>query len=303
MFRRESWIIGLLIALFGISAIVSVMVFPKRSTGLASRFERPAIGVISINGPIDSSEGNVFSSGGLNSTLDQIEQFKNTPHVKALILRINSPGGTVGASQEIFRELIRYRNITKNPIIVSIADIGASGAYWVSLAGDIIIANPGSMVGSIGVIMTSPDFHEIPKRYGVGMRTLKSGKYKDMLSSWRDSSPDELTLMQTMLDDVHNQFIDTLISRRRIPTADAKELAQGQVFSGRQAVDLKLIDQLGGFSDAIALAKNKAHLPENTELIQNESTGVEQFLSHYIGSKIGSLLSGIGATPSTPKLQ
>ena len=290
--KLEKWIVMLLLVLFGLSAasVLWSRVLPRDRTGAAPLWHESAIGVIEINGPIDASRSGVFESGGFQSILEQIHSHRDDDRVKALIIRINSPGGTVGASQEIYQELKRFRSKTHKPIVVSITDLGASGAYWVAMAGDVIVANPGSLVGSVGVIMSGPDFQEVPKRYGVGMRTVKSGKYKDMFNSWRPVTEEERALMQSMLDDVHAQFIEVLITQRGIPTESALQVAQGQVFSGRQAVDLGLVDELGGMSDAIDIAKRKAKLTGEVELIQKSESSMQEILQDYIGAHIRSIL-------------
>jgi protease-4 len=259
--------------------------------------------VITLSGPIDAGSGNaLFEPEGLASVIDQIHAHRDDDQVKALVIRINSPGGTVGASQEIYQELKRFKAKTHKPVIVSVADLGASGAYWVAMAGDVIVANPGSLVGSIGVIMSGMDFEKVPARYGIGMRTMKSGKYKDMLSSWRPVTEEERGLMQTMLDDVHAQFIDVLIAERKIPTDDAIQLAQGQVFSGRQAQKLKLVDQLGGMTDALEIARKKAKLGHDYEVIHKAEPSVQNFLQHYLGAQVKSLLPDLSAV-STPRIR
>lgn len=301
--KRETVIIAVLLGLFGLSAVSVLWSGARRSDHLARPlWKTPAIGMIDISGPIDAGNGGVFAPGGLNSILDQIHAHRDDDRVKALIVRINSPGGTVGASQEIYQELKKFKSKTHKPVIVSVADLGASGAYWVALAGDVIVANPGSMVGSVGVIMSGPDFQQVPQRYGIGMRTVKSGKYKDMFNSWRPVTTEEKAMMQSMLDDVHEQFISVLILERGIATQSALVIAQGQVFSGRQAVDLGLIDELGGLSDAIDIAKRKAKLGKDVEILQKSESSMQELLQQYIGSEVRSLMPDL-QTVSTPKIQ
>ncbi len=245
----------------------------------------------------------MFGADGLDTIIDQIHAHRDDPAVKAVVVRINSPGGTVGASQEIYNELIELKRKSKKPVIVSIADIGASGGYWVALSGDEIIANPGSLVGSIGVIMTGLDLQQVPHRYGVNMRTYKSGKYKDMLSSWRSVSPEETQLVQSMLDDVHDQFIATVVSERRLPTATVMTLAQGQVFSGRQAKMNRLIDRLGGFSTAIQVAKSKAKLSGDVELIYKSDPSFRDLFRGVMGAQVQSVLQSVWVSEAAPRIR
>ena len=163
--KRETVIVAALLCLFGISAVSVLWSGARHSDHMAGPlWKTPAIGLIEISGPIDAGNGGVFAPGGLNSILDQIHTHRDDDRVKALIIRINSPGGTVGASQEIYQEIKRFKAKTHKPVIVSVSDLGASGAYWVALAGDVIVANPGSMVGSVGVIMSGLDFQQVPHR-------------------------------------------------------------------------------------------------------------------------------------------
>lgn len=297
--KRENWIVSILLGLFAISAVGVLWPGAGRDKKNAvAAWDTPMIGVIDINGPIDANSSGMFDTGGFSRILTQIQTYRDDNQVKAIILRINSPGGTVGASQEIFREIKLLKKETGKPVIVSISDVGASGAYWIALVGDSIFANPGSMVGSVGVIMSSPDLSEVQDRYGVGMRTLKSGKYKDLLNNWRPTTAEETQLLQSMIDDVHGQFINAVIQERKIPTLDAIQLSQGQIYSGRQAKALGLIDQLGGLSDAVEYAKRRAKLGDDAEVIQHTGSPMEDFIQRYIGASVRSVATSIRAIGS-----
>lgn len=302
--NKEKWIMLILGGLFLAGLVVPLVRNGVSSVSTQKTWESPGIGVLTISGPIDAgASDDVFGSDGLTGVIHQIHAHRDDPYVKALIVRINSPGGTVGASQELYSELIDFKKKSKKPVIVSIADIGASGAYWVALAGDVILANPGSLVGSIGVIMTGLDLQQVPNRYGISMRTYKSGKYKDMLSSWRPVTDEETQLLQSMLDDVHGQFIATVVAERHIPTASVLTLAQGQVFSGRQAKAARLIDRTGGFSDAIALAKTKARITGDPELIDKSEPSFRDLFRGVIGAQVRLALRDMQVAINGPKIQ
>ena len=216
---------------------------------------KPAILVIPVEGVI-SSTGTDWNSSIVDAIASQLESAKETKSIKAVILRINSPGGTVGASQEIYQSIMRFRNETEKPVIVSIMDIGASGAYWIAMAGDYIFAQPGSIVGSLGVITQTLDLTDVKKKYGVGLRTYKAGQYKDLLNPWREPEKGDEWIENTMLTSIHNQFKETLIDRRNITEENLEKIADGRIFSGQDALNQNLVDQVGGFYDAIQYASS-----------------------------------------------
>ncbi|NBV42862.1 signal peptide peptidase SppA, partial [bacterium] len=284
---RESKIVLGLLGLFGLTVIISLWAGAKAHRTERVIWGESAIGVLNLYGPISTSEsGGVFDSEGADGLQDQLQAFRDEGQLKALIIRVNSPGGTVGASQELYEAVKSFKADMKIPVVVSIADVGASGAYWVAMAGDTIVANPGSMVGSVGVIMSNLDLSDVPSRYGINMTTLKSGKYKDLLSSWRKMQPEERELLQAMLDDVHAQFIATLIRERKIPTDDAIALAQGQIFSGRQAKAAGLVDELGGFDVAVRIAKEKAKIKGEPELVNKTEPSMRRLIQRYFQSAV-----------------
>lgn len=295
---RDQLVGGLIVALFAIAAIVLLVQTGTRKAPTPN-WMGPAVGLITINGPIAAANGNpAFGLEGSDAVLNELDLLTQDPRIKALVVRINSPGGTVGASQELYDALMRVKAKHHWPIVVSISDMGASGAYWVAMAGDQIVANPGSMVGSIGVIMQTWDFTQVPQRYGINQTTYKSGRYKDMLSSWRPPSAEEKKVVDSMLTDLHDQFRSVLIDRRRIPTADAMLLAQGQVFSGRQALDLKLVDHLGGMDVAIQLATQAANIPASSPLVSKTQPSFGAFLTQFL--HLSSQLNPFSSTGLAP---
>ncbi len=279
--KKESWILGVLFTLM--VACIFVAAFRTHSSSVLSKsdsFSTSANGVavVYLYEPISIEQKGPFGNGGgVEDIIDYLKELSTDSQVKALVLRINSPGGTVGASQELYSQILKFKAKTGIPVVISIGDIGASGAYWVSLAGDKIFANPGSLVGSIGVIMTSYDFTEVQKRYGIGMTTYKSVAHKDLLSSWRKASPEEQVLISDMMQDIQSQFVDTFSHSRHLSHAQAVAIADGRVFTGRQALKMGLIDQLGGLDDAVHYAAELAHIKGEPTLITHENNPMQFF--------------------------
>jgi len=271
--NKERLLLISLALLFCISIVLSL--FQHKSSqkpdSLSALANTDGIGVLTLYEPITISPPSPFSPvTGVDGLIEQIKDFEKDKRIKALIVRINSPGGTVGASQELYQAIITFKQKTKKPVVVSIADVGASGAYWTAVAGDTIFANPGSLVGSIGVYVGNFDFSEVPKRYGIGFNLFKSVEHKDILSSWRKTTPEEKDIIQGMLSDIHSQFVAVVAKERKLPLEKAAELADGRIYSGHQALDLHLIDQLGSFQDAVNYTAKLVKIKEEPLLIYPE---------------------------------
>ncbi|MGE4170585.1 MAG: signal peptide peptidase SppA [Candidatus Margulisiibacteriota bacterium] len=270
--QERVWIFSLMV-LFLLAMGVSVFAPQIRKTlPLKTEFQpSKGVGVLYVYGPLETeASGGFFDPSGTDSLIDALEDMKTNPRVKALVLRINSPGGTVGASQELFRELDRFKRETHKPIVVSIADMGTSGAYWVALSGDKILANPGSMVGNIGVIMGNYDLSDLQQKFGIGFNTIKSGPYKDVLSSWRKLTPNDKAVLQAMIQDVYEQFVNQVKVSRKLSDQRAHDLSDGRIYTGRQAKEAGLIDGFGGLNDAITLAGSLAGIKGKPDIISND---------------------------------
>jgi protease-4 len=186
--------------------------------------------------------------------VEQLHRYRDLPSVKAVVLRVNSPGGAVAPSQEIYQEILKFRREAKKPVVASMGSVAASGGYYIAAAADRIVANPGSLTGSIGVIMQIPNLGGLLQKVGIKATVIKSGANKDLASMTRDLTDSERRILQEVLDDVHDQFIDAVAAGRHLDRARVEPLADGRIFSGRQALGLGLVDELGDFSDAIARA-------------------------------------------------
>lgn len=286
--RKETGIIFLILVLFSVSIGLTQQT-RKTPSGSSSFLSDNQIAVVDLYGPIAFSErASMLSSGGADGTLAELKQIRVDKDVKAVILRINSPGGTVGASQELYDQIQKIRNELNIPVVASIGDIGASGAYYAALGADEIFANSGSLVGSIGVIMGNVNFSQLAEKYGVNFDVYKSGAYKDSLSGWRDSTPDEEKLLQGLVDNVYKQFVTVLVENRPISQEQAETIAQGQVFSGEQALEAALIDHLGSFDDAVAYTAAKVGIVGQPHLVSKQGYGIQglfKFLENDFGIK------------------
>ena len=223
---------------------------------------REGIGVVELKGLIVSSE----------ETIDTLTSFRNDTKIKAILLRIDSPGGAVGASQEIFSEVKRTNR--EKPVIASLASIGASGGYYAALGAEKIFANPGTLTGSVGVVVKFANLTELFDKIGYKSEVIKSGLMKDIGAVDRPMTPAERELVQRLIDNVHDQFIRAVVQRRKLPEDTVRRLADGRIFSGEQALESGLIDELGNFTDAVLAAAQMAGLDQKEpQLIYPEEKG------------------------------
>ena len=197
------------------------------------------VALVRIEGPIVSSR----------SAIEELRKYRKDSSVKAIVLRVDSPGGAVAPSQEIYEEVGKLLKI--KPVVVSMGSVAASGGYYTSAPATKIYANPGTVTGSIGVIMEIPNFKGLMDKVGIRTEVIKSGKHKDLASVFRGISKGDRAILQGVLDDVHDQFIRTVSEGRRIPYKRVREIADGRVFTGRQAKAVGLVDALGNMQDAI----------------------------------------------------
>jgi protease-4 len=215
--------------------------------------ERPlfgnTIGVVELRGVIQDA----------TEVVDTLERFRGNDTTVAVVIRIDSPGGAVAPSQEIYDEVWRVRD--RKPVIASLGSVAASGGYYVASAAKVIVADPGTITGSIGAIMSVPYYAPLADKIGFSEETVKSGKYKDTGHPLRKLAPDERTLLQNMVDDVLGQFVEAVARGRSMKPAQVRALADGRIFSGTQALAAGLIDRLGGLESATRLAWEEAKQP------------------------------------------
>ena len=241
----------------GIMALILNFFGPSSSLSFGDK-----IGVIPLEGPI-------LDSGPI---LTQLIKFRKDDGIKAIILRIDSPGGGVGPSQEIYREV--RRTIETKKVIASLGSLAASGGYYVASASNKIVANPGTITGSIGVIMEFLRLENLLKKIGVSFEVLKSGEFKDLGSPHREMSEREKALIMALIKDVQKQFVDAVARGRGMSEAEVMKIADGRIFSGAQAKELGLVDSLGNFQDAVQLAKEIAEIKGEATMVYPEKPRV-----------------------------
>jgi protease IV len=238
-------------------------------------------------------EGIILDSGYLPSASKIIESFKDAKKlgIKTIVLRINSPGGTVGASQEIYKEIKKLQKEDFR-VIVSLGDVAASGGLYVAVAGDKVVSNPGTVTGSIGVIIKSSVIKDLYKKIGIDHQTVKSGPYKDILSDTKYFTDEEREILQGLIDVTYNQFVETIAENRNIDIEEVKKFADGRIFTGSQAKELGLVDELGSQSDAIDLAAELAEIKGEPVII--EITPKKSLLQKLTGASMSEILEKAG---------
>ncbi len=261
MTTNQKWLLGIAVAFFiliGAVGLVTVLIVglgTEEGTTLSGGFgER--VGVIEVRGVIEDSR----------EIVSQIRTMARDERVKAVLVRVESPGGAVAPSQEIYQALNELRSRYEKPVVVSMGTIAASGGYYIACAADSVLALPGTLTGSIGVILQFPDLREVFRKVGIGMETIKSGAHKDIGSPFRQLTDSERELLQAMVDDVYGQFVEVVAQGRGMSQDSVRALADGRIFSGRQAQTLGLIDRTGSYHDALAVAGGMGGLGDEPEI-------------------------------------
>lgn len=240
MKQKRIWIglgviAGLLIFFFTILFFIG-----RFSGGRPGRFAfGDKIAIVEIKGVITQSSG----------IIEELQLYLEDEGVKAIILRIDSPGGGVGPAQEIHREILKIKS--KKKVVTSMGSVAASGGYYIACASDLIVANPGTITGSIGVVMQFSNFEELLKKIGVKGVVLKSGEHKDIGSPFREMTPEEKRIMQEVLDNVHQQFIQAVAEGRKLEYSKVVQIADGRILTGEQAKNLSLVDKMGNLQDTV----------------------------------------------------
>lgn len=231
----------------------------------------------------------------------ELKAHRENPSVRAVVMRINSPGGVVAPTQELHDAVLRLRQAGK-PVVASLGSVAASGGYYVAVACDQIYANPGTLTGSIGVIMQLANVEQLMKKVGVDYIVVKAGQFKDIGNFSRAMTPEERRVMQTLLDDVHGQFIGAVANGRKLAREEVVRFADGRVFSGVQAKELKMVDMLGGLEDAVLGAAKLAGIPSPPNVIQprRRFSFVDLLRNQFGGTAAGVLLQPALPTFKTP---
>jgi len=238
--KRKRILVGLVVIVTLLVFFFSVLYFIGRYAGSPGRFIfGDKIAIVEIRGVITQS----------SDIIEELHQYQEDAGVKAIILRIDSPGGGVGPSQEIHREILKLK--TQKKVVTSMGSVAASGGYYIACASDLIVANPGTITGSIGVVMQFSNFEELLKKIGIKGVVLKSGEHKDIGSPFREMTPEEKKIMQAVIDNVHQQFIQAVADGRKMDLSKVTQIADGRILTGEQAKQLGLIDQIGNLQDTI----------------------------------------------------
>lgn len=258
--NRDKIIVIVILAVAVFSFLFMLLIFFGLSMRGESFSVRPwggEVALVDVKGVITSSD----------DVVRQIKKYQEDGKVKALVVRLDTPGGGVAASQEIYDQLLKFRNEGK-PLVISMGSVAASGGYYVACAADSIIANPGTVIGSIGVIISFPVFRDLMDKVGVSMEVIKSGDLKDVGNYAREMTPEDRRMLQALIDDAYRQFIGVVAESRGIDIDSVREFADGSVFTGRTGVELGLVDRLGTLEDAIAVAGEMSDLGAEPRVIK-----------------------------------
>jgi protease-4 len=224
---------------------------------------------------------------GSREIIERMHTLRDDASVKAIVLRIDSPGGAVGPAQEIYEELLKLKN--QKPVISSMGSVAASGGYYIAAGTQKIFANPGTITGSIGVIVEAANFEELLGKIGLRSEVIKSGHFKDTLSPARTMQTDERSLIQAVVDNIHNQFVEAIVKGRSMPREKVVALADGRIFSGEQALEVGLIDELGNLYDAIEAAADMAGIEGKPEVMYPPEKK-PSLLEFFIGTSLQTIL-------------
>ncbi len=261
-------------------ALVLVLLILFR-LGDGSLWPHDKLGVIEIRGLISQAEPYV----------NQIVNLRGDDSVKAIVLRIDSPGGAIGPSQEIFREVMRTRQTKK--IVASLGSVAASGGYYIAAGADKIVANPGTVTGSIGVIMSFGHFDELLRKIGVELDAIKSGRFKDSGSPHRPMSDEERAYFQRLVDSLHEQFVHHVAEARGLDRSKLEGVTDGRILTGEQALDLGLVDKLGNFRDAVETAWSLAGLKGEPEVVYFDQDRLS-WLTRWLSKSLSQTAAWIG---------
>jgi protease IV len=246
MSNTAKWIIGIiavLVVLFGVFVLtlLSWILSDESDESMATSGEK--IAVVELKEPIYSSE----------EIVRQFKKYRENKSVRAIVFRVESPGGGVAASQEIYEEVKKTRNAGR-PVVVSMGSVAASGGYYVSCGATKIVANPGTLTGSIGVIFQFMHFEQLMNKWGIDETTMKTGKFKDSGSPFRKTTEEEKEYFNVLIGDVYDQFVDVVAKERHLERNKVIQYADGRVFTGRQALEYGFVDTLGTMEDAVGMA-------------------------------------------------
>jgi protease-4 len=235
---------------------------------------RDRIGIVEIKGSISD----------VQDTLKALKEFREDSRIKAILVRIDSPGGGVGPSQEVYQEI--RRTVKSKPVIASLGSVAASGGYYIASAASHIVANPGTVTGSIGVILSFQNLQGLFEKIGYLTVTIKSGLFKDVGNPSREMTPEEKQLLQGAVDDIHGQFVRDVAKGRNLPEEKVQAIADGRILTGESAHKLGLVDELGNFENGIDAAIKLGNIEEEPKLVYAKKKGKLSIADLVFGSDI-----------------
>ncbi len=287
MFSRRHPFLFFLLALTALvgGTLVCVSLLFTLGRGISRLDFGQKVGVIEVSGAITEAE----------ETLERLKQFREDDTVRAIVIRINSPGGGVGPSQEIYSEI--RKTIPTKKVVASLGSVAASGGYYLAAAANGIVANPGTITGSIGVILGYTDLQEVFRKIGLAPVVVKSGAFKDMGSPLRAMSTEEQAILQGFVDKIHQQFVQAVAQGRNMDITAVAQLADGRIYTGEEALGLGLVDRLGNLTDAIEWAGRLGGIEGDPNVVYaREKTG--SFLKYFLESTVKALIEQV--TTSVP---
>jgi len=278
--KRSVLLAGSVLVLILVALLGSIAWFSHLRGREAGLMFGDKVGVLEVKGVI----------GNVQPTIEELAKFRKDGSVKAVVVRIESPGGGVSPSQELYQEI--RRTVREKPVVVSMGSVAASGGYYIACAAQKIYANPGTITGSIGVILQFTNFEELLKKIGFRMEVVKSGPYKDVGNPGREMTAEEKAYLQDMVDNVHQQFVRDVARGRRMKVEKVREVADGRIFTGEQAMELGLVDELGNLKDAINAAAKMAAIEGEPKIVypEKEKKSIFDYLFDRITEKLANNL-------------
>ncbi|MGC8719984.1 MAG: signal peptide peptidase SppA [Thermodesulforhabdaceae bacterium] len=275
LFKGLLWAFIIIFVLIPLIFTLVYMVWDKKE----SLKTGPQIGVLWVRGLIADPR----------EYIEGLKSFRENTRIKAIVLRVDSPGGGVSAAQEIYRELERTKEV--KPVVASLGSMATSGGYYISCIANKIVANPGTITGSIGAIAVFPNFEKLFEKIGYTTVVIKSGEFKDVGNPARPMTPEEESLIRETILEVHDQFVKDVAKARGMEEETIRKLADGRIITGAKAKSLGLVDELGNFQDAIDMAKNLAHIEGKAEIIYYEKK--KKLIDFILGEESASSIKNI----------
>jgi protease-4 len=279
-------------ALFFIVLFLSAILTGRKTSATLPVVGSDRVALVKLEGVLITSD----------HVVDELHDYAEDSSIKAIVIRIDSPGGGVVPSQEIYNA-VKYAKREGKKVVVSMGSVAASGGYYVAAAADKIVANPGTLTGSIGVKMEFANLEKLLEKIGVQGMVVKSGEYKDIGSPFRTMTEPEKKLLQGVIDDVHSQFIKAVAEGRNLPEADVRAIADGRIFTGQQALSLKLVDKMGDLTDSIQIAGELAGIKGKPKVIEKKKKiPFFEYLKEESATWIADVITS-GVNRSSAKLQ